>query len=143
MVEFVAFGEQLSCSHTKALAQTELCLLDLALHASKGWEKFAAASSEKLAVPGMLCNLLVGAGFWFQQASCCNDSAEETFTLICSVCQGYVYMHTVCPLLTMLCITKLQPVCNSRVSMILEILHRTTAFVTRLCRQLCRRLVDS
>lgn len=54
----MAFGEQLSRSHTKAIAQAELCLLDLALHASKDLEKFAAASSEKLAVPGTPRNLL-------------------------------------------------------------------------------------
>ncbi|KAK9835553.1 hypothetical protein WJX74_002846 [Apatococcus lobatus] len=54
VVEFVAFGEQLSRSHTKALAQTELCLLDLTLHASKGPDKLASAKSEEMAVPGEL-----------------------------------------------------------------------------------------
>ena len=58
VVEFVAFGEQLSRSHTKAAAQTELCLLDLALHASKCLGKIAAANSENIAVPGMPCNHL-------------------------------------------------------------------------------------
>ena len=55
VVEFVSFGEQLNRSHTKALAQTELCLLDLALHASKGSDKLASAKSEEMAVPGMSC----------------------------------------------------------------------------------------
>lgn len=55
VIEFVAFGEQLRTSHTKAVAQTELCLLDLALHVSQSanQSKPSTMKLEDITQPGM------------------------------------------------------------------------------------------
>ncbi|KAK9867602.1 hypothetical protein WJX84_007687 [Apatococcus fuscideae] len=58
VIEFVAFGEQLRKSHTRALAQTELCLLNLELQATKGQAKSASQNVQELPQPGDLPDVL-------------------------------------------------------------------------------------